>query len=92
VHTTFPTVVNGAAWFSGFYGSAALTNRQPTFSVRSVPCIPVGDFNHDGTVGGVDLGMLVGAWGQADPLFDLDRNEIVAGGDLAILLSSWSNR
>jgi hypothetical protein len=40
----------------------------------------------------VDLGMLVGAWGQADPLFDLDRNEIVAGGDLAILLSSWSNR
>ena len=92
VHTTFPTVVNGAAWFSGFYGSAALTNRQPTFSVRSVPCIPVGDFNLDGTVGGVDLGMLLGAWGQADPLFDLDRNGIVAGGDLLILLSSWSDR
>lgn len=92
VHTTFPTVVNGAAWFSGFYGSAALTNRQPTFSIRSVPCIPVGDFNLDGTVGGVDLGMLLGAWGQADPLFDLDRNGIVAGGDLLILLSSWSDR
>jgi hypothetical protein len=40
----------------------------------------------------VDLGMLVGAWGQADPLFDLDRNGIVAGGDLSILLSSWSDR
>jgi hypothetical protein len=92
VRTTFPTVVNGAAWFAGFSAGASLTNQQPTFSVRSVPCIPVGDFNRDGTVGGVDLGMLVGAWGQADPLLDLDRNGIVAGGDLSILLSSWSDR
>ena len=51
------------------------------------------DLNLDGAVGGADLGLLLGAWGQVgDPAFlpaDLNANGVVEGADLGILLGRW---
>lgn len=54
-----------------------------------VPLV-AGDINHDGHVNGLDLGMLLGAWGRcATCPADLDGDGIVGGADLAILLGNW---
>jgi hypothetical protein len=91
--TFFPDFVpSPAGWFRGSVWSAPIVDLQPTFTVLSVPCVVPGDLNRDGSVNGVDLGLVIGAWATDNPLYDLDRNGIVAGGDLAILLSSWSDR
>jgi hypothetical protein len=91
--TFFPDFVPSPdGWFRGSVWSAPIVDLQPTFSVLSVPCVVPGDLNRDGSVNGVDLGLVIGAWATDNPLYDLDRNGIVAGGDLAILLSSWSDR
>jgi predicted outer membrane repeat protein len=50
----------------------------------------VGDLNCDGAVNGADLGLLLAAWGSADPLADLNGDGVVDGADLGILLSAWS--
>lgn len=49
-----------------------------------------GDLNFDGTVDGADLGILLLAWGTADPAADLDRDGIVSGADLGLLLLQWT--
>lgn len=45
------------------------------------------DLSGDGTVDGVDLGILLGAWGAASA--DLSGDGVVNGIDLGILLGSW---
>lgn len=51
----------------------------------------VGDLNHDGAVNGADLGMLLGAWGQAGAnVADLNGDGVVNGADLGLLLGGWS--
>jgi|GEM_PF-1619123 len=93
VRTSFPEfVAQPDAWVRTSNWAAAFQGLAPTFSVLSIPCVVPGDFDRDGCVGGTDLGLLVGAWGTGDILYDLDRNGIVAGGDLSILLASWSDR
>lgn len=52
-----------------------------------VPC--PADLNGDGMVGGADLGLLLAAWGTADPAADLDGSGSIDGGDLGLLLSAW---
>ncbi|MDA1007567.1 MAG: hypothetical protein O2800_00995 [Planctomycetota bacterium] len=69
------------------------TGSEPTSinaSVR-VPGVPVpsADFNTDGVVNGVDLGILLANWGTNN-LGDVDHNGIVDGADLAALLSLWN--
>ena len=49
-----------------------------------------GDFNGDALVDGADLTLLLGAWGETDPLFDLDGDGMVTGGDLTVLLGNWT--
>lgn len=49
-------------------------------------CAP--DLNVDGSVDGVDLGALLGAWG-APGIADLNRDGTVDGIDLGVLLGSW---
>ncbi len=51
---------------------------------------PTGDLNADGIVDGMDLAILLGAWGETSPEIDLDRSGSVDGADLAILLGAWS--
>lgn len=53
----------------------------------------LGDLNHDGVVGGDDLGILLGEWGSCESLCcpaDLNGNGVVDGDDLGILLGQWS--
>jgi len=51
-----------------------------------------GDLNGDGIVNGIDLGLLLGAWGPCPPPCPPDINEdgIVDGFDLALLLGAWT--
>jgi hypothetical protein len=51
------------------------------------PCEPA-DLNCDGSVTGADLGLLLGAWGQAGP-GDLNADGTVDGADLGALLAAW---
>jgi uncharacterized membrane protein len=52
----------------------------------STPCNA--DLNGDGTVGGSDLGLLLGAWETPGP-GDIDGDGIVTGADLGLLLGAW---
>jgi hypothetical protein len=45
------------------------------------------DFDADGSVGGSDLGLLLGSWGGAE--LDLNADGIVNGADLGVLLGAW---
>lgn len=47
------------------------------------------DLNDDDVVDGADLGILLGAWGTADPCADLSGDGVVGGADLGILLGAW---
>lgn len=53
--------------------------------------IPIlGDLNGDGVVNGLDLGLMLSAWGATGGPADLNNDGIVNGLDLGILLSNWS--
>jgi hypothetical protein len=58
-------------------------------SVPVPPCCPA-DLDGDGTVGGADLGILLGSWSTAGPT-DLDGNGTTDGADLGLLLAAWGN-
>ena len=47
------------------------------------------DLNSDGAVDGVDLGLLLGAWGPGNGPADLDASGAVDGADLGIMLGDW---
>jgi len=47
------------------------------------------DLDRNGAVNGDDLGILLGAWGTANPVADLDANGVVDGDDLGIMLGAW---
>jgi|GEM_PF-3367646 len=53
---------------------------------------PSGDVNADGLVNGLDLALLLGAWGPSEPGTgaDLNSDGDVNGEDLAILLGEWT--
>jgi hypothetical protein len=50
--------------------------------------VATADLNGDGVVGGADLGILLGKWGQSGSS-DLNSDGIVGGADLGILLGRW---
>jgi hypothetical protein len=52
------------------------------------PAAP-GDLNGDGSVDGVDLGILLGSWGGPAGPADLNGDGSVDGVDLGILLGNW---
>ena len=51
----------------------------------------IGDLDRDGSVGGSDLGLLLGTWGPGgfDCVGDLDDDGSVGGADLGFLLGNW---
>ena len=49
------------------------------------------DFNYDLVVDGIDLAMLLGAWGSSESKFDLAETGVVGGDDLAEFLNDWGN-
>lgn len=48
------------------------------------------DINRDGAVNGLDLTVLLGAWGTGTASADIDGNGIVDGLDLSQLLAAWT--
>jgi hypothetical protein len=48
-----------------------------------------GDFDGDRAVNGLDLGVLLAAWGSAQPAPDLNSDGTVNGQDLGVLLAAW---
>lgn len=56
------------------------------------PPAPTGDLNQDGSVGPIDLALLLAEWGAAGscPIADLNGDGSVGPADLAILLASWT--
>ena len=57
--------------------------------VDASPCSCPEDLNGDSTVSGADFGLLLGAWGTADPQADLNGDGVVAGADIGALLGQW---
>ena len=54
----------------------------------SAPC--PADLNHDGSVNGGDLGILLGAWGACSGCAaDLNQDGVVNGADLGVMLAAW---
>jgi hypothetical protein len=53
-----------------------------------VPACP-GDLDGDGSVNGVDLGIILGNWDTANPISDLNGDGATNGLDLGILLGGW---
>ncbi len=49
----------------------------------------VGDVNGDGLVDAADLGLLIGAWGTADPAADINGDGSVDAADLGLLIGAW---
>ena len=49
-----------------------------------------GDFNADGVVDGIDLGLVLGAWGTNVPGYDLNNDGVVDGYELAFVLGLWT--
>jgi len=47
------------------------------------------DLNGDGSVNGIDLSVLIDAWGSLGGSADIDRDGVVGAGDLGVLLSEW---
>lgn len=54
-------------------------------------CLPlVADFDHSGTVDGIDLSLLLDHWGEVNPgSCDLNGDQRVDGLDLGMLLGAW---
>jgi hypothetical protein len=103
--TTVPlpggTSAVGAYTLAGVYGQSTSLGAAAAQSVRLSPgylCVErsdlarAGDINRDGLVNGVDLAIVLSAWGVcgagACPA-DLDRDGLVNGVDLAIVLGNW---
>lgn len=93
--TSLAEVVEQGSVFPAFYckesplvevGAAAAAHLE--LSVLLFECA-IGDLDCDGVVGAVDLGILLGAWGDTDTPYDLDGDGIVDASDLAILLGAW---
>lgn len=55
-----------------------------------VPACP-GDLDGDGSVNGVDLGIILGNWDTANPISDLNGDGATNGLDLGILLGGWGS-
>jgi hypothetical protein len=59
--------------------------------VSSLECVPPrpADLNGDGSVDGVDLGIMLGGWGTGSGPADLNADGTVDGLDLGMLLGDW---
>jgi len=69
-----------------FPGGAVRQQLQPP-----APPACMGDLDHDGSVSGADLGMLLAAWNSSDEHADLDDDGTVGGADLGMLLAAWGD-
>ncbi|MBL9148224.1 MAG: PEP-CTERM sorting domain-containing protein [Phycisphaerae bacterium] len=71
-----------------FYGFTNFNLSVDNIAITSAATPCPADLDGDGSVGGSDLGALLGAWGGSGNA-DLDGDGTVGGSDLGILLGSW---
>lgn len=80
--------LDGKLYAAGTFVTAGCA-ASPSLAIWEGPPAPE-DLNGDGVVDGLDLALLLGAWGPCNGCAaDLDGNGIVNGLDLALLLSEW---
>ncbi|MCH2144590.1 MAG: C25 family cysteine peptidase [Phycisphaerales bacterium] len=81
----------GLAESAGGYVVRAWSDQVDSIDARKVVGAEIGpDFNGDGVVDGIDLSLLLGAWGTASPEYDLVADGVINGADLAVLLGEWT--
>jgi hypothetical protein len=73
-----------------FSEGTIVTTVSANLRAPGVPVPILGDLNGDGIVNGLDLGLMLSAWGASGGPADLNNDGIVNGLDLGILLSNWS--
>lgn len=78
----------GAAGWDPTFGHGRVNAHAAVVAALASRCRQ-GDVDCDGSVGGADLALLLGAWGTADADSDLDGSGLVDGVDLGILLNNW---
>jgi hypothetical protein len=67
----------------------AVTGASKTYTVPQPPN-PY-DLDHNGIVGGGDLGIMLNYWGQGGNPADFNGDGVVNGADLGSLLSNWTS-
>ncbi len=73
-------------FFSAATGELVITGASAWFAASGRR---VGDLTGDGAVTGVDLLILLNAFGSPDPFADLNADGLVDGADLALMLNNW---
>ncbi len=68
------------------FGRSAPVDMDTALLALGPACVAA-DLDCSGAVDGVDLGMLLAAWGT--PFADLDGDGVTSGSDLGVLLNSW---
>lgn len=64
--------------------------RRPLLTITYTQGPIPGDFDGDGKVNGLDLGVLLSHWGEGGA-WDMDADGTVNGADLALLIAAWRN-
>lgn len=82
--------VDGEVLFVGAYqdDDAGLSSGS-AYVIEPCPPPPPGDLDGDLDVDGADLGLLLGAWGSADPVADINDDGTVDGADMGVMLGNW---
>jgi hypothetical protein len=88
-----PTATMRVRWLASDLGSGSLVEAGvDDFRVFGISCEPPStpaDLNGDGVVNGLDLAIVIGAWGTAAG--DVNGDGTTDGEDLAVLISAWMN-
>lgn len=83
--TTYYLLLGSFSTTSGAVSGDLVIDGPP-----QVPACP-GDLDGDGSVNGVDLGIILGNWDTANPVSDLNGDGATNGLDLGILLGGWGS-
>ncbi|MSQ90037.1 MAG: hypothetical protein EXS01_01400 [Phycisphaerales bacterium] len=86
IMTQADAVASGATW-AGAGTTCADSDGDGTADICGGS---PGDINNDGSVNGLDLAILLSAWGLTGGSADVNGDGIVNGGDLAVILSDWT--
>lgn len=87
-HPIDSTLVSaGDDFFVAFGRAAQVSGHLIEVTLEPLPSSP--DINGDGVVDGIDLAIILGAWGNGGGPADLDGDGDVSGSDLAIILGAW---
>ncbi|MDA1008565.1 MAG: hypothetical protein O2800_06125 [Planctomycetota bacterium] len=85
--TTGPATTDGSATL-GLFKTGTPASVGASVKIPGGPPPIAGDFNGDGIIDGVDLGMLLANWGTAAG--DVTGDGVTDGQDLAIILANWT--